>query len=1223
MQRDNLQDVPWDQANNPFASMPNGEAVEDVYVTNEAVILAPHREDPTELRRTYNFPVNQAVSDEDIERHMNFIYDRQSSSYQINMSAGVILEDEDGELRFFSAGTNMMLLHPALYINSRRALRHAISKLQEMNIYDLIMHLRISSKVQVRFVTNVEYYVFPVQKYNLSAVHTRLPDYIQNSRAIVKYVPEASNISENMCVFIALAHFYMQKDSIQEFGENVRVVVNYRHCINKVKQLYNKWFVYCHEHDLQQFWHKNTKEFLGIPLDEMCEVEKCFEICINVHYLNEDLTSYTCYSSCQNYSDVAHFNMYDNHVSFISNIMIYSKKFTCDVCQKMFDRFWNMKRHRVNCSLKSRHVFVGGSFKFHRTVFQQLESFGVHVPESKRYYKFILCFDMESILAPVSRNSQSPGAKLVYTHEHQPVSVSICSNIPGFQSPHTIIDSTPRSLVNCMFEHFHEIRRRQQELAKERWYPYYDQLLQKINDRLHEKLIEFPFYSPYPIDGDTGLDNEDSLQSFKSFLARDLYLTQLLKLAKKFQRYVSQCVIVGFNNGSYDNNIIRGEMMRYLCRSDENSNHDNVEDEFYAEFDYDYSDATSQEEWEEDQDVQDEIDLFSWDDHDEIAGGSPKKKSTLKQQCEHIMNSLKQAVKPGKPSFIKRVNKYLSISNGEWSILDVMNYLSPGTSYSRFLSSFGVEEKKFFFPYEKLTDVEALKGPLPDFSDSCWYSQIKGACILNGEFEAWQQGGQIGPRPATGEENYAMIQRVWKEKGFTNLADLLKFYNEIDVLPMISATRKLLSAFHELQLDALKISISLPGLARKMLYRYAEKNNCSFPLIKPTDSDWMYKIKANLVAGPAIIYQREAIRDVTAIRPGSTKLCKRVYGWDQNAMYSFCIAQHVPCYSYCRRFSHESFRPHFDRVYPSMFVWMKAMERRHNVVIHTRMNSGQELRIGRFYCDGYSLDQSGNVTIWDYNGCYIHKCIKCPAGARSNRVGAYEKTLEKVAYLENLGYRVISEWECCFIEIMRNDPDLMTEYRQYKPEFLQKKPKECTEDDILTAIRNNEIFGFVMCSVSVPAEIENRFTDFPPLFCNVDVGFEHIGEHMQAYCKEKNIKYNKPRRMLVSGLHAKNMLFSTDLLAYYMQLGLVVYDVTEVTEYCRKRPFRDFIDLAAKKRRDSNKNQKSKLMGDMYKLLCNAAYGSTLMSKSRFTHVQVVSGEKKASLCVNSKSFKN
>ena len=838
------------------------------------------------------------------------------------------------------------------------------------------------------------------------------------------------------------------------------------------------------------------------------------------------------------------------------------------------------------------------------------------MPESKRYYKDIICFDMESILAPISPEDQSGGRKLVFIHEHKPVSVSVCSNIPGYQRPYTIINSNTTSLVNGLFEYFYEIRDRQQQLAKEKWYPYYDELLQKINNRLQQKVLEFPFYQ-------TDDEGEDSQRSFKQFLSKDLYLTQLLRLAKKFQRYVSQCVIIGFNNGGYDNLLIRGEMIKYLCKTDEQNNHRNLEEVSFDEYDYDYSHATSQEDWEEEQDLEDDIDLMScMSDSSECSQGSKKGARTIEEQAKNLLDNLKVAPKPGKLNFIKRVNKYLSISNSHWSILDIMNFLSPGTSYSRFLSSFDVEEKKFFFPYEKLSSVDALREPLPSYSDPCWFSQIKGAHILHGDYEAWELAGKQGDPPPTGEENYQMIERVWREKGFRDLSDLLTFYNEIDVKPMIEATRKLLAAFHQLKLDALKISVSLPGLARKIMYRYAEKNECSFPLVKPKDSDWLYKLKANLTAGPSIIFQRQAIKGVTPIRPGSKELCQRVTGFDQNSMYAYCIAQDVPCYTYCRRFSHESFKPHFDRVYPSMYVWMKQQERLHNVVIHTRMSAGFELRIGSFFCDGYSLDQSGNVTIWEYMGCFHHSCRKCPAGMRNNRPELYQKTMAKIAYLESLNYCVRVQWECEFISTMRNDPSLMSEYRKYKPEFLQKYPKQCTEADIIAAIRNDEIFGFVMCSVKTPPQLRDRFRDFPPLFGNVNVEYDIIGQHMQEYCQSKGVKYNKPRRMLVSGLDAENMLFSTDLLAYYMRLGLVVYDVTEITEYCRSRPFRDFIDLAAQKRRETAQNKKTKVIGDMYKLLMNASYGSTLMAKEKFTHVQVVSCEKKARLSVNNKSFK-
>ena len=39
-------------------------------------------------------------------------------------------------------------------------------------------------------------------------------------------------------------------------------------------------------------------------------------------------------------------------------------------------------------------------------------------------------------------------------------------------------------------------------------------------------------------------------------------------------------------------------------------------------------------------------------------------------------------------------------------MLDITNYLPAGTSYKNFLKAYGVEERKFFFPYDYLTSVD-------------------------------------------------------------------------------------------------------------------------------------------------------------------------------------------------------------------------------------------------------------------------------------------------------------------------------------------------------------------------------------------------------------------------------------------------------------------------------------------------------------------------------------
>lgn len=47
---------------------------------------------------------------------------------------------------------------------------------------------------------------------------------------------------------------------------------------------------------------------------------------------------------------------------------------------------------------------------------------------------------------------------------------------------------------------------------------------------------------------------------------------------------------------------------------------------------------------------------------------------------------------------IKRNNSYTCIATPKFRFLDMNQYLAAGTSYSKFLKAYGVEEEKGFFP---------------------------------------------------------------------------------------------------------------------------------------------------------------------------------------------------------------------------------------------------------------------------------------------------------------------------------------------------------------------------------------------------------------------------------------------------------------------------------------------------------------------------------------------
>ena len=52
-----------------------------------------------------------------------------------------------------------------------------------------------------------------------------------------------------------------------------------------------------------------------------------------------------------------------------------------------------------------------------------------------------------------------------------------------------------------------------------------------------------------------------------------------------------------------------------------------------------------------------------------------------------------------------------------------------------------------------------------------------------------------------------------------------------------------------------------------------------------------------------------------------------------------------------------------------MFLWMDHISERDKVKILDKVNNGKEVRIGRYFADGYCSD---NKTVYEFQGCYHH-----------------------------------------------------------------------------------------------------------------------------------------------------------------------------------------------------------------------------------------------------------
>jgi hypothetical protein len=126
---------------------------------------------------------------------------------------------------------------------------------------------------------------------------------------------------------------------------------------------------------------------------------------------------------------------------------------------------------------------------------------------------------------------------------------------------------------------------------------------------------------------------------------------------------------------------------------------------------------------------------------------------------------------------------------------------------------------------------------------------------------------------------------------YDNLFELLKDYNNSDVRPAVEATKKLSQFFNTIGLDIHKDGISIPGLSLKYLWNTKEKD-VEFQLFKGNE-DLYQKYRDNLVGGPSIIFNHYQEKDKTQIMGG--KLCKRIMGFDANALYLWAIGQSMLC----------------------------------------------------------------------------------------------------------------------------------------------------------------------------------------------------------------------------------------------------------------------------------------------------------------------------------------
>ena len=998
-----LQDLPWDEGEDVFADLPNGEQIRETYKGNDQTILAPHF-NVGGIRSMYNYPINRIVTDEDIENQMHKIYREQNHNYKVNIAAGVILQErKSNKTRYFKPASNAVIMNQPMHIWNMYSLERAILRLIEMNLNEVIRLYRPDSGYDVCFITQLEYYVYEGA---LPLGESReVPEYVRNNKFIMSRTKynDGTPFDENLCFFTALAQSECKK----------KLENGYRSLGYRISHLFDKWQTYGQEH-ISNFKKEKQTEYGGFQFHHIPHAEECFGVNINILQLNGDNTCNSRYVSIKKKEKNLYLNIFGNHLNLILDVDRYAARFICLICERAFKRRGNLIQHSSICASRVKHVFPGGYYKYHKGLFDRLGEVGINVPKQKRFYDAFAVWDLEAILQPINETTASN--KLKFTHRHKAVGFSVASNVEGFEESKNVINEDPQELVNQMFAYIETIRKTAVVKAYQKLGYVVDALNVKMQERRNLLLSELSRLNEGEIEGeelevdadmydDDDADNaghddgdanmNDRNENCGDALKRDAIYRELVHLKSSLWTYVHEFILISFNGSRYDEHLIKAFLGCYFIVNE------NEED---------------------------------------------------KAALEMNENGANVEVKTmGQSNMIKRSNSYVCISNNFYRMLDLCNYLPPATSYSDFLKAYDIEETKFYFPYEFLTEYARLnQDHLPPYPSPAWYSSLKQSDLLQSEYDNWLSGDRISPAPPTGVEKYKMIQDKWISEGWVNMGDYLKYYNGCDTGPMVKAINKLMVSYFDQEVDIWKECLSTPGVSRILLMRDAQAQNIIFPLFDECDKDLHYLMRSQICAGPSIVFTRKLERGVTQLATDSSEVCQSILGYDCSSLYLGQMLHDMPSQTYVRRLKEDSFGPRFRRRYILMYLWLEMRARADNVHIRTRQNQGYESKVGKYFVDGLAVDGE-QLIAYEFLGCHWHghSCyLNNQNGEQSAKL--YTNTKEREDFFKKNNYKYIACWECEMITSLADNDEMRNHYNSLLPSFYRDNRKCVTEEQIYT-----------------------------------------------------------------------------------------------------------------------------------------------------------------------------
>lgn len=547
------------------------------------------------------------------------------------------------------------------------------------------------------------------------------------------------------------------------------------------------------------------------------------------------------------------------------------------------------------------------------------------------------------------------------------------------------------------------------------------------------------------------------------------------------------------------------------------------------------------------------------------------------------------------PFVIKSGTRYKVIKTLQFTFLDQMNYCAAGTSLAKFIKAYDIEESKGLFPYEWFDSYEKLDYLVKDLKKENFNSSLK-----NTEMD---------------QDTFDKLMKTLESLNIIYVKDLLKWYNNLDVGPMLKACLKQKEFYYTFKLDMYKDGFSLPGLSENILFQFSQVGFAEYMKEEPDVNTGQYFSPKNVDKKIEQYKEQDRIakrslenfitkEEVTDLFKKQKYVCH--YCWAIGTVYNWsldrinCSKGHIlgNCVIACikcnvqrkdmimQKFLRKKALLRFAKTHPMIHL----IDEKNKTVFYKLKNNivgGPSIVYHRYHEKGIT-----KINRVHYN----HERREWYFGENGKKCQSVVGFDANALYLYCLGQDML----CGKLEWIPTEEEYKIESE--KSIILQKELQKTMENKSWLQFLES-FFGALEVDIEIPEDKYNVFGEMPPLFKNIELCEEEGGDYMKKLILGINGKFSKSRK-LISSLKAVRILIKSTYLEWLVKKGAVITKIYGVIPAQKGKPFKDFAEWVSSERRKGDRDAQNSIIAEAAKTVGNAAYGRTGMNKNKFHNVR-------------------